>query len=209
MLFLDELPEYRRDVLEALRQPMEDGYVTITRVGAQSTYPCNFMLVCSMNPCPCGNYGSRTQPCHCTQAEIRRYLNRVSGPLLDRVDMRIEVETIDADRIADLDTEEPSAAIRARVERTRQIQRQRYAGETIRCNANLDARTINRFCPMEPQARQVLKMASEQMGFSNRAYSRVLKVARTIADLADSEIIAQSHIAEALRYRASDKKYWN
>ena len=209
VLFLDELPEYRRDVLEALRQPMEDGFVTITRVGAQSTYPCNFMMVCSMNPCPCGNYGSRTQPCRCSQAEIRRYLNRVSGPLLDRVDMHIEVETINADRIADLDAEESSAAIRERVEHARELQRQRYAGENIQCNARLDARTLNRFCPMEPQARSILKLASEQMGFSNRAYSRILKVARTIADLAGSEIIAQAHIAEALRYRSTDKKYWS
>lgn len=208
VLFLDELPEYRRDVLEALRQPMEDGFITITRVGAQSTYPCNFMLVCSMNPCPCGNFGSRTQPCRCSQADIRRYLNRVSGPLLDRVDMHIEVETINADRIADLTTEEPSSAIRGRVEQARAVQRERYAGENIQCNARLDARTLNRFCPMEPKARSILKLASEQMGFSNRAYSRILKVARTIADLAGSETIDQAHIAEALRYRSSDKKYW-
>ena len=208
VLFLDELPEYRRDVLEALRQPMEDGFITVTRVGAQSTYPSNFMLVCSMNPCPCGNYGSRTQPCRCSQTEIRRYLNRVSGPLLDRVDMHVEVESINADRIADLAMEESSESIRERVEQARDVQRARYAGENIQCNARLDARTLNRFCPMEPQARNLLKMASEQMGLSNRAYSRILKVSRTIADLAGSETISQSHVAEALRYRSSDKKYW-
>lgn len=209
VLFLDELPEYRRDVLEALRQPMEDGFITITRVGAQSTYPCSFMLVCSMNPCPCGNYGSRIQPCRCTPAEIRRYLNRVSGPLLDRVDIHIEVESIEADRIADLDEEEPSAAIRARVEQARAVQRRRYAGERILCNARLDARTLNRYCPMDADARQTLRMASEQMGFSNRAYSRILKVARTIADLSGSDTIAQPHIAEAIRYRSANQKYWH
>ena len=209
VLFLDELPEYRRDVLEALRQPMEDGFITITRVGAQSTYPCNFMLVCSMNPCPCGNYGSRTQPCRCSQSEIRRYLNRVSGPLLDRVDMHVEVETIDADRIADLTEEEPSASIRARVEQARDVQRSRYAREPFTCNAQLNARTLNRYCAMEPDARQVLKLASDQMGLSNRAYSRILKVARTIADLAGSENIGQAHVAEAIRYRSMDRKYWS
>ena len=209
VLFLDELPEYRRDVLEALRQPMEDGFITITRVGAHSTYPCNFMLVCSMNPCPCGNYGSRTQPCRCSQSEIRRYLNRVSGPLLDRVDMHVEVETIDADRIADLTDEEPSASIRARVEQARDVQRSRYAREPFSCNARLNARTLNRYCAMETDARQVLKLASDQMGLSNRAYSRILKVARTIADLAGSETIGAAHVAEAIRYRSMDRKYWN
>ncbi len=209
VLFLDELPEYRRDVLEALRQPMEDGFITITRVGAQSTYPCNFMLVCSMNPCPCGNYGSRTHPCRCTQSEIRRYQNRDSGPLLDRVDIHSEVESIEADRIADLAEEEPSAAIRARVEQARDVQRHRYSAERFLCNARLDARTLNRYCPMDSDARQVLRLASEQMGFSNRAYSRILKVARTIADLSGSDTIARPHIAEAIRYRAVNQKYWH
>ena len=178
-------------------------------MGTQSTYPCNFMLVCSMNPCPCGNYGSRTQPCRCSQSEIRRYLNRVSGPLLDRVDMHVEVETIDADRIADLADEEPSASIRARVEQARDVQRSRYAREPFTCNARLNARTLNQYCAMEPDARQVLKLASDQMGLSNRAYSRILKVARTIADLAGSETIGAAHVAEAIRYRSMDRKYWN
>ena len=208
VLFLDELPEYRRDVLEGLRQPMEDGFVTITRANAQSTYPSAFMLICSMNPCPCGNYGSRTQPCRCSSGEIRRYLNRISGPLLDRIDMHIEVESIPPDRLAEESLEESSEAVRQRVQRAREIQRTRYAGERIACNARLDASSMNRHCALSAPARALLKQASERMGLSSRAYTRVLKVARTIADLAASESIELNHVAEAVQYRSLDRKYW-
>ena len=208
VLFLDELPEYRRDVLEAMRQPMEDGFVTITRANAQSTYPSQFMLVCSMNPCPCGNYGSRTQKCRCSSGEIRRYLGRISGPLLDRIDMHIEVESIPAERIAQMTPEEPSSAIRARVEAARGVQRARYAGRPIACNARLDARSIADFCHLTQEAQDLLTQASQTMGLSNRAFTRVIKVARTIADLAGAEEIALDHIAEAIQYRALDRKYW-
>lgn len=208
VLFLDELPEYRRDVLEALRQPMEDGFVTVTRVNAQSTYPCGFMLICSMNPCPCGNYGSRTQPCRCSASEIRRYLNRISGPLLDRIDLHIEVESLPPDRLADEEPEESSAAVRERVEEARRVQRERYEGQGIPCNARLDARTLNRHCVMKPEARDLLLRACEKMNLSNRAYTRILKVARTIADLEKSEKIELQHVAEAVQYRALDSKYW-
>ncbi|MEF9973606.1 MAG: YifB family Mg chelatase-like AAA ATPase [Clostridia bacterium] len=208
VLFLDELPEYRRDVLEALRQPMEDGTVTVTRVGAQSAYPCQFMLVCSMNPCPCGNFGSRTRECRCTPSQIQRYLNRISGPLLDRIDMHIEVESIPVERLADHQLEEPSEKVRARVECARGIQRARYAGQGISCNARLDARTLDHFCPMTADAKALVKLASEQMRLSNRAYARVVKVARTIADLAACEQISAEHIAEAVQYRSADNKYW-
>lgn len=208
VLFLDELPEYRRDVLEVLRQPMEDGVVTITRVSAQATYPAQFMLVCSMNPCPCGNYGSRTAQCRCTPHQIRQYLNKISGPLLDRIDLHIEVESIPADELASQGAEEESAAVRARVEAARCVQRGRYEGQGIACNARLDARTLGPNCPMTGEGKRLLRDASEAMGFSNRAYTRVVKVARTIADLNGGGEIEQAHIAEAVQYRALDRKYW-
>ena len=211
ILFLDELPEYRRDVLEALRQPLEDGFVTITRVNAQATYPARFMLICSMNPCPCGHLGSRTQQCRCTPAEIRRYLGRISGPLLDRIDMHIEVESIPAEQLADTAESESSASIRARVSAAREIQRKRYERDRgkIRCNAQLDARTLARACVMTDEARALLLLSSDRMKLSNRAYTRILKVARTIADLAGAEEIAAEHISEAVQYRTLDRKYWN
>ncbi len=208
VLFLDELPEYRRDVLEALRQPMEDGFVTITRVAAQSTYPSEFMLIASMNPCPCGNYGSRTKQCRCTQLDIKRYLSRISGPLLDRIDMHIEVESIPPEKLAEAPLGESSADIRAKVEKAREIQRARYAGERIACNARLGPGTLDKYCQLSEKTRAIMNAASEKMGLSNRAYTRVLKVSRTIADLAGSEEISAAHVSEALQYRMIDAKYW-
>lgn len=210
VLFLDELPEYRRDVLEALRQPLEDGFVTIARVNAQATYPARFILICSMNPCPCGHLGSRTQQCRCTPMQIRRYLNRISGPLLDRIDMHIEVESIPADRLADTAQSESSASIRERVSAARQIQTDRYRNEkgNLRCNAQLDARTLANACTMTADARELLLLSSERLNLSNRAYTRILKVARTIADLAGADEISAEHISEAVQYRTLDRKYW-
>jgi len=208
VLFLDELPEYRRDVLEALRQPMEDGFVTITRVNAQSTYPSRFVLVCSMNPCPCGNLGSRTKQCRCTPNEIRRYLNRISGPLLDRIDMHIEVESIPAEKLSDTTLSEPSDAIRQRVEAAREVQRARYGDSGIHCNAELNARTLARACKLTSSAQELLTASTEKMKLSNRAYTRILKVARTICDLDGVETISDEQVAEAVQYRTLDRKYW-
>lgn len=208
LLYLDELPEYRRDVLEALRQPMEDGFVTITRVNAQSTYPSRFMLVCSMNPCPCGNLGSRTKQCRCTPAEIRRYLNRISGPLLDRIDMHIEVESIPPEKLSETTLSEDSAHIRERVVKARQVQLRRYAGTSLRCNADLNARTLAGACKMTADAQALLLASTERLKMSNRAYTRILKVARTIADLDGCEIIDTEQVAEAVQYRTLDRKYW-
>ncbi len=210
VLFLDELPEYRRDVLEALRQPLEDGFVSIARVNAQATYPSRFVLVCSMNPCPCGNLGSRTRACRCSPNDIKRYLGRISGPLLDRIDMHIEVESIPAERLSDMAEEEPSSVIRERVQRARNVQRKRYANDPahIHENAQLSARNLNVFCPMTPAARDMLLLACEQLKLSNRAYTRILKVARTIADLEGEDTISEAHISEAVQYRTLDRKYW-
>ena len=208
VLFLDELPEYRRDVLEALRQPLEDGFVTIARVNAQSTYPSRFILVCSMNPCPCGHLGSRTQQCRCTPNEIRRYLNRISGPLLDRIDMHIEVESIPAENLSDTALSEDSAHIRARVEAARQVQLDRYRDIGIHANAELNARTLPGACRMTPGAKDLLLMSTERLKLSNRAYTRILKVARTIADLDGFTDIEEPQIAEAVQYRTLDRKYW-
>lgn len=210
VLFLDELPEYSRDVLEALRQPLEDGVVTITRVSAQSTYPARFTMICSMNPCPCGYYGSRQRECRCSAAEIRRYMNKVSGPLLDRIDMHVEVESIPPGELSSDASGECSADIRKRVQAARDIQRERYLpmGGRIKCNAQLDAGTLNQSCPMSKEAKSLLELSSERLELSNRAYTRILKVARTIADLDGAVEIQMQHVAEAVQYRSANRKYW-
>jgi magnesium chelatase family protein len=210
VLFLDELPEYSRDVLEALRQPLEDGVVTITRVSAQSTYPARFTLICSMNPCPCGYYGSRQRECRCSAAEIRRYMNKVSGPLLDRIDMHVEVESIPPGELSSNVGSECSADIRKRVQAARDIQQNRYSSlyGRIKCNAQLDAGALNKACPMTREAKSLLELSSERLELSNRAYTRIMKVARTIADLDGKGEIQTEHIAEAVQYRSANRKYW-
>lgn len=208
ILFLDELPEFSRQALEALRQPLEDGVVSVSRVANQAQYQSRFMLIASMNPCPCGYYGSKTRSCRCSQREIRRYLDRVSGPLLDRIDIQIEVDAVPVKEISASAPAESSATVRERVRRARELQQERYKQDGIYCNAALTGRLMKKYCALSPQATAVLHMAVDHMGMSMRAYSRVLKVARTIADLAGSNEISTEHIAEAIQYRELDTKYW-
>lgn len=209
VLFLDEFPEYSRVALEALRQPLEDGVVTVSRVNNTITYPARFMLVASMNPCPCGYYGSKVKQCKCSPAQIQRYLGRVSGPLVDRIDLQIEVDAISYDSLRDRNnTEESSSDIRKRVQKARLIQQERFKDSNIFANAHMTAKEITRFCPLSPEADALLKQAFDSLKMSARAYSRILKIARTIADLADSNQISAEHIAEAIRYRSLDRKYW-
>ena len=208
VLFLDELPEFDRNALEALRQPLEDGVVSVTRVQNQAQYQSSFMMVASMNPCRCGYFGSRQKQCRCTQKEIRRYLDQVSGPLLDRIDIQIEVDAVPVKEINAGGQAESSAVVAERVRRARELQQARYKHEGIHCNAQLDARMQRRYCQMTPEATAILNMAVDRMGMSMRAYGRVIKVARTIADLAGSSTIDSAHVAEAIQYRELDGKYW-
>ena len=209
VLFLDELPECSRPALEAMRQPLEDGYVSISRINAQAQYPARVMLVAAMNPCPCGHYGSKAQPCRCKPQDIRRYLDRISGPLLDRVDLQMEIEAVPVQEIAQATQAETSEAVRARVNAARAIQHARYAQVPGQyCNAQLTSRQLELFCPLDDAGQALLFRAVDRYHMSMRAYGRVLKVARTVADLAGEERIAAPHVAEAVQYRNLDQKYW-
>lgn len=191
-----------------MRQPLEDGFVSVVRVSAQARYPARSMLIAAMNPCPCGHYGSRTQTCRCSAREIARYLGRISGPLLDRIDMQVEVAAVPVREIAQGAPEEASGMIRERVQAARVMQQRRYEGEGIASNAELSARQIDAFCPLDEACREVVARACDRYNLSMRAVSRVTKVARTIADLAGEERIARAHVLEALRYRNLDGGYW-
>ncbi|MBQ6480220.1 MAG: YifB family Mg chelatase-like AAA ATPase [Anaerolineaceae bacterium] len=208
VLFLDELPEFSRSALESLRQPLEDGFVSITRVMKQARYQSSFMLVAAMNPCPCGFYGSNRKVCRCSEPEIRRYLDKISGPLLDRIDLQIEINAVAADDICKACDAESSADIGVRVMKARHIQQHRYQGMKIHCNAQLDNAGIHEFCMTDPEGERLLLAAVDQMHMSMRAYYRILKVARTIADLSSESQIRMPHIAEAIQYRELDQKYW-
>ena len=209
VLFLDELPEFSRNALEALRQPLEDGVVSVSRVKRQAQYQSSFMLIAAMNPCPCGYFGSSRRTCRCTPPEIRRYLDRVSGPLLDRIDIQIEVDSVPISEINSQTPAESSAVVAARVAAARAIQLERYRDTRFFCNSQLDSSAIRRFCTPDAEAEKLLHMAVEKMHMSMRAYNRILKVARTIADLAGEETVAMPHVAEAIQYRELDQKYWS
>ena len=209
ILFLDELPEFKRDVLEVLRQPLEDGHVTIARVAATMTYPAQLMLVAAMNPCPCGYYGDTVKTCTCSPPMIAKYLQRISGPLLDRIDIHIEVPRLRQDEmIQGGGSGEPSGSIRGRVLAARSRQKERFEATALHCNAHMGARQIRQFCRVTDDVKDLLRAAISQLGLSARAYDRILKLARTIADLDAEADIQLAHVAEAIQYRALDRKLW-
>jgi magnesium chelatase family protein len=206
LLFLDELPEFKKNALEVLRQPLEDGRVTISRALQSLTYPSCFMLVAAMNPCPCGYLGDPTHTCSCTPIAIKRYRSRISGPLLDRIDLHVEVPSVAYRDLSDSRECESSASIATRVMQARQLQQERFRGSKVHCNAQMNARLIKKHCELDAGGHRMLELAGEKLGFSARSYSRILKVARTIADLAGSESIRDQHLAEAIQYRSLDRK---
>ena len=208
VLFLDELPEFSRAAMEVLRQPIENGEITISRVSGTLSYPCDVMLVAAMNPCPCGYYGHPTRKCICGSKAVTRYLSKVSGPLLDRIEIQIEVPPVEFSDLTSQAQEECSADIKKRVNKARYIQQERYKGTGVKCNSGITPAMLNKCCPMDDKAQQLLGKAFDKMGLSARAYDRILKVSRTIADLDQSEVIKSIHIAEAVQYRSLDRKYW-
>ena len=203
VLFLDELPEFRRDTLEVLRQPLEDGQVTISRVAASVSYPSSFMLVCAMNPCKCGWYGHDSGRCRCSENDVRRYHSRISGPLLDRIDLIVEVPALEYEELRRTSPAESSAQIKKRVNAARKIQQQRFKDGSM-CNARMGPKELKSFCTLSPESEELMKQAFEAMGLSARSYDRILRVARTIADMEGEEHISPAHIAEAIQYRTYD-----
>lgn len=208
VLFLDELPEFNKTTLEVLRQPLEDRRITISRAKYTVEYPCSFMFVASMNPCPCGYYGDPTHHCVCSPGQIQRYMNKISGPLMDRIDIHCEVSVVPFQQLAQMRSGEPSSVIRERVIKARQIQEERFSASSIHCNAQMTERMIHQFAEPDTASLEMLRMAMERLSLSARAYSRILKVARTIADLEGSERVSSHHIAEAIGYRSLDRGDW-
>lgn len=206
VLFLDELPEFKRDTVEVLRQPLEDGVVTVSRIAGTFTYPSQFMLVGAMNPCKCGYYGHSSGRCNCTEQSVRAYRKRISGPMLDRIDLHVQVNSIPYEQLKERKPAESSEAIRQRVNQAREIQRQRYAGTAIHCNAQLEPGMMRECCPLTEGAQALMAGAFDALGLSARAHDRILKVARTIADLAGAACISEMHIAEAIQYRSLDRE---
>ncbi len=208
VLFLDELPEFEKRALEVLRQPLEDGELTISRASGRVSYPCEVMLVAAMNPCPCGYYGHPTRQCSCNKNRVDSYLGRISGPLLDRMDIQVEVLPVQYEEMSSNTPSESSDAIRDRVKRTRRLQLERYKGSGITCNAHLTPDLLRRHCILSDAAGGLLRAAFDRMGLSGRSYERILKLSRTIADLEGSDSIDSEHLAEAIQYRSLDRKYW-
>ena len=210
LLFLDELPEFNKTATEVLRQPLEDKEITITRAAGRCTFPASFMLVCAMNPCKCGYYGHPTKPCTCKKGDRQKYLSKISGPLLDRIDIHVEVSSLGYDELSDAAPGESSAEIRKRIVRARETARARFAADGLKlyCNAQMEAAELQRYCILDESAHALLRRAYDTMGLSARGHARILKVARTIADLAGSENITAPHIAEAVRLRCLDRDYW-
>ena len=206
VLFMDELLEYPRDTLEILRQPLEDNVITISRAQRTVRYPANFMLVASMNPCPCGNYGSKTHECTCTPVQIAKYRSKLSGPLMDRIDLHIEVDNVTYGDLSSKESGESSSEIKKRVDNARNIQLKRFEGTGVYSNSRMNNAMVSEFCKLTPECAQILKLAFERLGMSARAYNRILKVARTIADLEGEENILPSHITEAVGYRSLDRR---
>ena len=207
VLFLDEMPEYSRHALETLRQPLEDRKVTVARVQQTTEYPANFMLIASMNPCPCGNYGSKNQICRCTPSQIHNYVSKLSGPLMDRIDLQIEVDNISYEELRFQKSGETSAQIKERINRVRAIQRKRFEKDGILTNAEMGAKELNKYCVIDKDCERLLQKAFEKLNLSARGTTRILKVARTIADIEGSENILPAHIGEAIQYRGLDRKY--
>jgi len=203
ILFLDEMPEFPRDVLESLRQPLEDGQVTISRAAQTVNYPCRFMLVCAMNPCKCGWYGHSSGRCVCSESGVKRYNEKLSGPLLDRVDMYIETNSLEYEKLSQRHDSENSATIRARVNKAREIQQRRYKSSSLRCNAHIGAKQIAAVCSLSSECEKLMRSAYKSLSMTARSYDRILRVARTIADLDNTESIAPHHLAEAIQYRES------
>ena len=208
VLFLDELTEFNKNVLEVLRGPLEDKIVTISRLNMAITYPCNFIFIASMNPCPCGYYGSSDKQCNCKPEQIKKYLNKISGPLLDRIDLHIEVESVRYEKLENNEKIETSEEIRKRVNDARKIQLKRYKEYSIFSNSELTPKLVEKYCKLDGASKRILENAFERLGLSARAYGRILKVARTIADLDKSENIKMNHLSEAIQYRSLDRKYW-
>ena len=209
VLFCDELPEFNRSVLEMLRQPLEDRNITIARAKYSIDYPANFMLVASMNPCPCGYYNHPTKPCVCNPGQVQKYLNKISGPLLDRIDIQVEITPVPFDELSKSTPSESSATIRERVIRARQIQEQRFANEPgIHCNAQMTPRLLQQYAALDARGKSLLETAMDKLNLSARAYDRILKVARTIADLDNSPTVQAMHLAEAIGYRSLDRETW-
>jgi magnesium chelatase family protein len=215
VLFLDELPEFNRMVTESLRQPLEDGKITITRTAGRITYPCSFMLVAAMNPCKCGYYGHPTHECTCKKEDIKKYISKISGPLLDRVDIQIEVPSLDYSEIAERKKAEPSSAIRERVNKARAVMQARFQndqtenGVKITRNAQMESKHLRKYCALSQDCSALMERAFKALGLSARGHDRILRLARTIADIDSSEEIKPNHIAEAIGLRSLDKKYFN